>query len=201
MRLRVEVGRALRAGRQGAGLSQATAGRRAGLSQNKVSRLERGSMPGSVDDLAKLASVVGLDLVVQFYPGGTPLRDHAHVRVLARLQALVGFPAPWRTEVPIPISGDQRALDAVLVLGGRVVGFELETRLVDAQAVSRRVMLKARDAGVAALILVVADTRWNRSALAAAAPTLRASFPLDRREVLAALRTGRAPSANGILAV
>jgi hypothetical protein len=154
-----------------------------------------------VDDLATLASVVGLDMVVRFYPGSTPLRDLGHVRLLARLQALIGSPATWNTEVPISIPGDQRAVDATLRMGARLVGFELETRLVDAQATSRRAMLKARDARLAALILVVADTRWNRLALAASAPTLGASFPLERREILAALRAGAVPSGNGILIV
>ena len=151
--------------------------------------------------MATLASVVGLDMVVTFYPGMTPLRDLGHVRLLARLQALVGTPAGWRTEVPIPIPGDQRALDATLRIGARLVGFELETRLGDAQALSRRATLKARDAGVSAMILVLADTRWNRSALVASAPTLRASFTLGPREILAALRAGAVPSGNGILVV
>ena len=169
MRLRAQAGSELRNARRQTGSSQATAGHRAGLSQNKVSRLERGATAGSVDDLATLASVVGLDMVVTFYPGMTPLRDLGHVRLLARLQALVGTPAGWRTEVPIPIPGDQRALDATLRIGARLVGFELETRLGDAQALSRRATLKARDAGVSAMILVLADTRWNRSALVASA--------------------------------
>ncbi len=80
-------------------------------------------------------------------------------------------------------------------------GFELETRFGDAQSTDRRILIKQRDAGLSAMILVVPDTRHNRLAVAAAAPTIRASFPLDGRQVLRALRAGVAPSANGILFV
>jgi hypothetical protein len=105
------------------------------------------------------------------------------------------------TEVPLPLPGDQRAIDAMVRLGGRRVGFELETRLVDAQALVRRIALKQRDAGISSMVLVLADTRPNRAALAAAQETLRPTFPLPRREVIASLRAGRAPNANGIVPV
>jgi hypothetical protein len=51
------------------------------------------------------------------------------------------------------------------------------------------------------MVLVLADTRTNRAALVAADETLRSAFPLARREVIASLRVGRAPSANGIVLV
>ena len=147
-----------------------------------------------------MAAVVGLDLVVRLFPGPDPVRDRAHVRLLARLQA--ELPAlKWLTEVPLPIPGDQRAIDAVIRLGSLRVGFELETRLMDAQALVRRLALKQRDAGMASIVLVVADTRSNRAALAAAGETLRSTFPLAKREVIASLRVGRAPNANGIVLV
>ena len=127
------------------------------------------------------------------------------MHLLGRLQALLSTAMPhsptWRTEVPIPIPGDQRAIDALLVLDGARVGFELETRLVDAQALARRATLKTRDAGLRSMILVVADTRANRTALAIAAPTLLPVFPLDPRQTMNALRVGEAPPHNGILVV
>jgi hypothetical protein len=101
----------------------------------------------------------------------------------------------------IPIPGDRRAVDAVIVEPAVQVGFELESRLLDAQAVTRRAALKQRDAGLACLVLVLSDTAANRRSVAAAGPTLRAAFPLGGRAVLWALRAGRAPSAGGILFV
>jgi hypothetical protein len=51
------------------------------------------------------------------------------------------------------------------------------------------------------MILVFPDTAANRQAVEAAGPTLRPSFPLSSRAILAALRAGRIPTANGILFV
>lgn len=97
-----------------------------------------------------MAAVVGLDLVVRCFPGPDPVRDRAHVRLFARLQAQL--PAlGWRTEVPLQLPGDQRAIDAMVRLGSARVGFELETRLVDAQALVRRISLKQRDAGISSM--------------------------------------------------
>jgi transcriptional regulator with XRE-family HTH domain len=199
-RLRLEVGTVLRDARRGAGLSQQTVAARARISQPGVSRTERGRRSATLDDLSVMAAVVGLDLVVRFYPGPDPVRDQAHIRLFARLQA--ELPAlPWQTEVPIPLPGDQRAIDAMVRLENRRVGFELETRLVDAQALVRRIALKQRDAGVSSMVLVLADTRANRVAVAAAGEVLRSTFPLGRHEVIGPLQARRPPNANGIVLV
>jgi hypothetical protein len=81
------------------------------------------------------------------------------------------------------------------------VGFELESHLLDAQALARRASLKQRDAGLARMVIVIADTALNRASLAAADPTLRAAFPLRGRALLTDLRAGRLPRDNGVLAV
>lgn len=152
-----------------------------------------------MDDLAALAGVVGLDLVVQLYPGGSPVRDVAHVRIMGRLKGLLPDRFRLAPEVPIPIPGDQRAVDAVLIDPPLRVGFELESRLLDAQAIVRRVGLKQRDARLACMVLVLPDTPTNRAAVAAGRSTLDAAFPLSHRGVLSALRAGDVPSANGIV--
>ena len=58
--------------------------------------------------------------------------------------------------------------------------------------------LKRRDGGVGHAILVLADTRRNRTALAAA-PAAFATFPLRTAQVLKALAEGRDPGASGIV--
>ncbi|MEO6059660.1 MAG: helix-turn-helix domain-containing protein [Candidatus Limnocylindria bacterium] len=200
------VGDSLRTARRAAGLSQRTVARRAGMTQMQVSRIERSEVGAGIRVLATLAAIVGLDLVVTLCPGGAPVRDVAHARLLARLQkSLTGERGMggWRTEVPIPIPGDQRAVDAELRVAEGSVGFELETRLVDAQATVRRAALKQRDAGMACmvLVLVLADTRANRAAIVEAAATLRTAFPLEPRAMAAALRNGSLPPGNGFLLV
>ena len=197
--MRLEIGAGIRQARRAAGLSQAAAARRARLSQATVSRIERGMTAATVDDLAALAGVVGLDLAVRLHPGGSPIRDAAHVRVMGRLKALLPTVFRYAVEVPIPIPGDQRAIDAVVVEPPLQVGFELESRLLDMQALVRRANLKQRDARLARMVLVVPDTPANRAAALAGRETLGEAFPMSHGAVLTALRAGEPPVANGIL--
>jgi hypothetical protein len=73
----------------------------------------------------------------------------------------------WKSEVPIPITGDQRAWDAVVSGSGQGrVAIEAETRLRDIQALQRRVALKRRDdPSIDSVVLLVAGTRGNRFVL------------------------------------
>lgn len=147
---------------------------------------------------ARILAAAGLDLSVRVYPGGAPIRDIGQVKLLARLRVEIHPRLRWRTEVPMPIVGDQRAFDAVVDGDGVRLAIECVTRLEDAQATERAINGKQRDATIPRLLLVLAATRHNRAALAAA-PTLRAAFPLGNRAVLAALRAGRQPVANGLI--
>ena len=112
-------------------------------------------------------------------------------------RASVGEP-----EVPLPIEGDLRAWDAEI--RGREprpwrARIEAETRIADGQALERKLALKLRDDPGGHLILLVADTRANRRALAALGPGLREMLPLGAREVLGALDAGREPAGSGIV--
>jgi hypothetical protein len=71
--------------------------------------------------------------------------------------------------------------------------------MLDVQALDRRISLKARDGQIDRVILLVADSEANRRALRLHREALRASFPLDSRAILRAIREGRCPSASGIL--
>ena len=79
------------------------------------------------------------------------------------------------------------------------IGLGALSRLMDARAQVRAATLKQEASGVDRLVLVLADTRHNRAALVAAAPTLKPAFPLGPRETFAALRAGRLPPANGFV--
>ena len=201
MRINAEIGRAFRLARRSLGLSQRHVAELVGISQSVMSRLEAGRSTCSIGVLAMVGAVLGLDLVVGVHPGGTPVRDAGHIRVMTRLRTRLPRHFVLKSEVPVPIAGDRRAIDALIADPPLDTGFELETRLTDAQALVRRTILKQRDAGIGCLILVFPDTVANRQAVAAAAPTIRPSFPLTSRAILAALRAGRTPSANGILFV
>jgi transcriptional regulator with XRE-family HTH domain len=198
---RTDIGQAVLHARRAAGVTQATVAAAAGISQTQYGRIERGEADVGLEILYAIGEIVGMTVRVSVFPGGSPIRDAGHVRALARLQALLPPHYRWRTEVPLPISGDQRAIDAMISEPRIAAAFELETRLLDAQDTTRRILLKARDAGIAVVVLVLPDTAFNRMAVAAADVTLRAAFPLRSREVLVALRNGECPRDNGIIFV
>ena len=129
------------------------------------------------------------------------MHDQPSLALLARFEALLARPLSMRREVGLPIAGDLRAWD------GRVVGgpdgtasVEAEAKLLDLQALSRRVDHKTRDdprAGV--VILLVNKTAHNRRVLAEHREALRSQFPLDGAAIARCLRDGRVPPASGIL--
>jgi hypothetical protein len=73
------------------------------------------------------------------------------------------------------------AWDAVIADASGQVAIELEMRLVDAQALARRLALKRRDGSVDRIVIVLADTRANRAAYAAARPILESLCPFAAR--------------------
>ena len=81
---------------------------------------------------------------------------------------------------------------------GWSIGVEAETVLDDLQAVERRIALKQRDGDVDHVILLVAETRRNRMALAAA-PHAFTGFSRDARTVLRAVAEGRNPGCSAIV--
>ena len=199
-RLLQDLGGELREARIGTGLSQGAVARALGLSQPWVSRVENGEQPNlSIRDTARLASIVGLELSARVFPGGPPLRDAAHIALLERFRARLARTIRWRLEAPVPIAGDQRAIDALLSAGAERAGVEAEVRIRDVQVVLRRVNLKQRDAALPVMILLVAATNANRLAVRSAEAELRAAFPLRTREVLAEVTEGRIPHANGLV--
>ncbi len=198
-RLRGQLVREWRDLRLQAGLTQGGVGRAIGISKATYGRIERGEVREvGLVRATLISTVLGADLSIRIFPGGPPLRDHAHSALLVRFQRRL--PAMWHAlhESPMPIAGDQRAWD--LRLKGPIsVGVEAETRPTDLQALERAVHLKQRDSNVNRVILLVSDTERNRALLRAALPLLRPSFPLSTREVLQALREGRDPGADGLV--
>jgi transcriptional regulator with XRE-family HTH domain len=194
------AGKELRLAGMAAGLSQRDVASAADVSHTTVWRVERGMMPVvSVLVLARIATVVGLKPSLRFFQDADPIRDAAHVSLLARLRARIHADLRWRTEVPLPIPGDRRAWDAVIAGLGFVIGVEAETRLRDAQAVVRRTNLKQRDGELDRVILLVADTRANRLALQMAAGDLATVFPIPQRDALRALSEGHDPGGNALI--
>ncbi len=199
---RGEMGRELREARLGAGLTQQALGHAVGISRSEVSRIEAGVRATvSIERLAQLLAVVGMELSVRAYPAGSPLRDAAHVTLLNRFRGRCAASWRWAIEVPVGLPGDLRAWDAQLVGAETRIGVEAEMRLRDVQALQRRIAGKRRDGGVDRVILVVADTRSNRAALRAAGEYLAASYPCPEADALAALAAGRDPGGDAIIRI
>jgi hypothetical protein len=174
-----------------------------GMSASQVGRIERGTLPSvSVDQLARVGAAVGLDVRVRSFPGPDPLLDAGQIAVLGRLRSRLHPDLGFRAEVPLPITGDQRAWDAMIdALRGitPLLPVEAESRLIDGQAQIRRIMLKLRDSGLEHVLVVIADTRRNRDAVAAAASTILADFPVPQRRAMAALAAGEHPGGSALI--
>src|SRR5450830_1226184 len=195
------LGDEIREGRLSRGLSQRQVATVACITQSKVSEIERGSLSTvSLRDLCYLLAAVGMELSARAYPAGPPLRDAAHRALLERLRARIGQSVRWKFEVPLPITGDLRAWDAVMELANVRVAVEAETRGRDVQALQRRVSLKLRDdPNTTRVVLLLADTRSNREMVRAEERILREEYPLSPRAMLASLSEGRAPESSGVV--
>jgi transcriptional regulator with XRE-family HTH domain len=198
-RLCVEYGEVVRDARIGRGLTQSELGAIVDVSGAKVSRIERavGPHPDFIE-AARIAQVLGLDLSVRCFPTGAPVRDAGHVDLIAKLCDTTPL-VRWSLEEVIPIPGDLRAWDAVGRVDGVSIGVAAETRLRDVQALLRRENAKLRDSGLDLLILLILGSHANRETLRSVRESLRPQLPLDSRQILAALRQGHSPGANGIV--
>ena len=197
-----EVLRSLIAARLNAGLSQTRVAAALGVSRSLLCAWEARRIVPTPIQLYQWGAVVGLDLSIRAFPGGSPLRDAGQLRLLERFHALIGDAWTWRTEVPVSADPrDRRAFDSVLSRDVRQVAVEAVSRIVDAQGQVRPIMLKEEAAEIDCIVLVVPGSRANRLAVALARPTLEPAFPGDRRATLAALRTGEVPSANALIFV
>jgi hypothetical protein len=191
-----ELGRAQRS----AGLSDEAVGRATRMSRWTVARIITGRRHASIVELAAIGAAVGIDVRARGYPAGDALRDAGQQRLLERFRSSLHPALAMRTEVPLDLVGDRRAWDALILGSGWRRPVEAETVLDDLQALERRLALKVRDGNVDGVILIVADTRRNRSALAAA-PAAFSGFSRDARPVLRALRRGGDPGRNAIVLV
>ncbi len=198
-----ELGREVRRARLEHGLSQALVAKAARTSRSQVGRIEAAKAPRvSVVELSRLLAVVGLELSARAYPAGPPIRDAAHCALIERFRARVAPTVAWQFEVPLPIAGDRRAWDAVLLIGKVQIAVEAETRPRDLQALQRHVALKRRDdPGIAAVVLLLANTRHNRELVRNNCHGIRTDLPLEGAAVLAALGDGRRPAGSGFVLV
>ena len=190
----------LRGSRQDRGLAGADVARAVGMSGAQYSRIERGLAKGlTIQQASELLAAVGLELSVQAYPSGEPLRDRAHANLLGRLRGRLHPTLRFQTEVPFPNPSDRRAWDAVVAGPGWRHGVEAETRPRDRQALERRLALKLRDGDVTSMTLLLLDSRHNRVFLRAHGDVLRETFPVLGPRALELLAAGVDPGGSSII--
>lgn len=152
-----------------------------------------------LSEIMRAAAVVGLSVHIRAYPAGSPLRDQAHRELLARLRARLPGEIGWATEVPLPEAGDWRAWDALVRVASIRIGVEAETRVRDEQALQRRLRLKLRDGGVDHIMLLLADTRHNRTFVREVSAGFLSDFPIPGTVALSRLVAGEDPGGNAIV--
>jgi transcriptional regulator with XRE-family HTH domain len=200
-RLARRIGSELRDTRMSAGLSLATVAHAAGMSAAQLGRIERAELEApDLVQICRAARALGHIASVRLFPVGSPVRDAAHLALLQRFEARLGHPLRLVREVPLPIEGDRRAWDG-MVLGAETPIFtEAETHIHDAQALERGIGLKLRDDPRSSTVLLIASrTRHNRRVIDEHRESLRGLFPLDGGAILRAISAGRVPNAGGIL--
>jgi transcriptional regulator with XRE-family HTH domain len=194
------VARELDLARRRHGLSRREIGRAVGLSEAQVGRIARGLAPSlTIVQASRLLAAVGLELSVRAFPAGDPIRDVAHLVLLEKLRVRLHRSIRWRAEVPLPLPGDLRACDAVLFGSGWALPVEAETRLIDLQALDRRIALKQRDGRMNDVLLLCSDTRNNRAALRVGGAALSDRYPLPGRRALELLTAGHPPEGGSII--
>jgi transcriptional regulator with XRE-family HTH domain len=188
--------------RSSVGMTRAVAARRAGVARSTWERIEGGDPAVTVAALVAATEAVGLDLVLQTYPGREPgLRDSGQLALAQQLIAMAG--PPWRATLEEPAGEHAQAVDVVLWGPEEIVTVEIERMLVDWQAQFRRWSAKrdwlaAQHSRPVRLVVVAADTRRNRVALAPFATAIRQTLPAGSRAVLDAVRTGSVLNADGL---
>ena len=194
------MGREIRDARLSAGTSLRIAAVRVGMSHTQLRRIELGQIERlTIDHLSRGCAAVGYQLLTRAVPGSGPALDAPQLALIGRLRKELPAGVRVRTEVPLRIAGDKRAWDVVLDLDPDEIPVEAESRLRDLQALERRSALKLRDSGFERIVLLVSDTANNRRILRAYREDLRATFPLETRQVMASLRAGCTPEASGMV--
>jgi transcriptional regulator with XRE-family HTH domain len=197
--LRLRTGDELGATRRARGGSLRAIARNLGVSVDRLVRAERGDAATlTVDLAARYAAVLGLQLAVSLHPDGDAVRDQPQLALLERFHRRLPPIARWRTEVPVPIVGDQRSGDAVVTIPAAEILIEAETHLGDFQAVERRIGAKARDLGVDRVVLLLADTRHNRR-VASSIAAIRERFPVETRAWFRAIARGEDPGGDALV--
>lgn len=199
-------GTELRIARTAAGLTQRQLSQRSGVSQQEISRAERGEIGISLDARSRMATAAGHELSLRLFPvSSVPLRDSGQLRIA---DVIVGaLHESWSARMEVPVApGDLRAADLLLSRADESVEVEIERGLVDLQAQLRAAQIKRqrlaeRSAIPVRLIIAVPDSTALRERLIPHAQLLGQALPMRSRDIASALRHGWPIGGDGLLFV
>ena len=176
-----------------AGLSQAVVARAIGVDRSVVCRLEAGDPAVGLRLRARVAVVVGGDLRLVCYGGGTPiLLDTAHARLI---QGLLELSHPgWAVTIEAPVPGPgRRSSDVRLARGADIVLIEVETRVRSLEAIIRECQGKRADVAAQSvgsrvhIVLALPRTRHHQAIVRAHPTILATAFPIASSQLEAAM--------------
>jgi hypothetical protein len=182
-----------------ANLSVRAVAEQLGWSHTRYVRFEAGHVAATIQDLATVGSVLGLQLSAGFHPAGDGIRDDGQQGLGKRFRAIVHPAVRVTAEVLLPGVGDRRSWDFVLRIEAQRVGVELETRVRDVQWLVRRMRERERDGGVDHILLVLSASAHSRRILPELLQALGSDFATSPRVVLKALREGRAIPGSAVI--
>jgi hypothetical protein len=174
-----------------------------GVSQSQIWRIEAGEVDATVVRLSEIASLLGAELSIGVHDIGDPIRDRGQQALAKRFEAILS--PKWRSmsEALLPGPGELRSWDKLLRLddpeGRQLVGADLETRILDIQALVRRTRRRERDGAVDEILLVLSDSATNRQLVGELRETLGAAYKTSPRLLMRGLREGSALVGSGVV--
>ena len=149
--------------------------------------------------------MLGFEISLGLHPIGDPLQDKGQLAVGKRFDAMLS--SAWRVtdETLLPGAGELRAWDKLLRLVGAspryLVGVDIETRIRDVQALTRRTRARERDGMVDAILIVLSDSATNRRLVQELRSSLGPAYATSPRQILGALRSGERLVGSGVILV
>ena len=193
----------MRQARIGQNMTIQQAAHRAGIGWATYARLEAGDPHARLMTMCAAGEAIGLDLVLQAYPGRPPsLRDTGQLE-LANWLCGQAHPS-WQPAVELLVGDHGESIDTAFFGASEILANEIERMAADFQGQYRRAdrkreILAAQHQRPVRLILTIEDTRRNRAAIEPHLAFIRTVLPAGSREVLRALRTGQPLGRDGLL--
>lgn len=194
----------LRRLREDAGVTRAELARAAGIDERYLARIEDGIARPSIEIITRLSLALGADPVFRLYPStGSPIRDRHQVAIASALIAMlhprwhpypeVAVQRPARGWIDIGLHESVQEVFAATEIQSELRRLEQLLRWSTAKADSLPSWEGWPHLGAEVEItrlLVIRETRTNRSVAAVAGPLLRAAYPGNPHAALESLTRG-----------